>query len=83
MSRPKGNRVQRSLISIAREVFEPFGCTVEPDFSTRSGHQKVDVTFPDGSLQRLDILGTPRSEGNALVMFRQRCKRILRSRGME
>ena len=82
MSKPRGNRVQRAQIAIAKEVFEPFGCAVEADFSTNGKHHKVVVSFPDGGIASLEIVSSPRSEGNALCCFRQGCRRELRSRGL-
>ena len=80
MSRPRGKAVQRELAKLARSILEPFGCYCEIDFSRRGGHQQLAVTLPGRETPSvsLELVSSPRSEGQAKDFMRQRCQRLIR-----
>lgn len=84
MSTPRGNRVQRELIAEARALLEPVGCTVSVDFSTRHGHQMLDVIFPGcpGAV-RFHVPSSPRNGADqAWMVLRARIRRTARDKGV-
>lgn len=79
MSRPRGKRIQRELFLYARELLEPYGCALELNFSKRGGHQQMIVNHP--RLMKsvsIEIVSTPRDDGQAMQNMRQRCQRLVR-----
>jgi len=61
-----------------QEFFRPYGGECVMDFSQRGGHQKVIVKLPIGEVHRIDIPSSPRNEGAAIDLLRQKCQRIAR-----
>lgn len=80
MSRPRGNSHQRELVAAAREVLEGAGWTCTLDFAQRGGTQTLIATKGKAE-RRLQIHGTPRSEGNAIRKMQSLCRRIVRTAG--
>lgn len=79
MSKPRGKAIQRKLADYAKELLEPYGCRCIIDFSKRGGHQQLLVSLPqDGKTISIELVSTPRNEGNAMDFMRQRCNRIIR-----
>ena len=83
MSRPRGKSIQRILAAQAKEHLAPYGCTCEIDFSKRGGHQQLVVTLPSSLEIRIELVGTPRDEGQAITSMRQRCQRIIRDNQLQ
>jgi hypothetical protein len=63
-----------------KDLLEPLGCHCEIDFSRRGGHQQLKVTLPGQKepTVSLELPSSPRNEGNALDLMRQKCQRLIR-----
>lgn len=80
MSRPRGKGIQRELAKVVKDILEPLGFRCEVDFTKRGGHQQLLIYRPDrkDAVAKWELPSSPRSEGNALVIMRQKTQRFLR-----
>lgn len=69
-------KVQRLQVEVMQAELKPWGLASE--LVNEGKHMALKVTGPKGGVWRISFAGTPRDEGNAINIIRQKTKRLIR-----